>query len=161
MLFIVSSFPYACCCTPKGAAEPALQNLKEESGRLGSRGWDGGPHLVKCRMQNLSGPNFRRAVDYRLQHLEYVFVDAAVIVLGVLLGVPKADSQDIVTLGNSEGDFILETGLFAEQGENVVFHPLGELSECIGFQMNRKFAREHNQPPWLVEGPKVDKLQMG
>jgi hypothetical protein len=93
-------------------------------------------------MQDFSGPNFRRAVDYRAQHLEYVFVDAAVILFRVLLGIPKADGQHIVTLGNREGDFILETGLFAEQGNDLVFNRLGEFSQSIGFQMNRDSPRE-------------------
>jgi hypothetical protein len=83
------SFPLRQPAYSRRRARTRSPEPEKESGPLGSRCWNGAPyHLMKCGMQNLSGPDFRCAIDHRSQQLEHVFVDAAVIILRVLLSVP-------------------------------------------------------------------------
>jgi len=81
--------------------------------------------LVERRVGDVIGFNLRNSVNYCGEDLRHFWVSSAVVSLGIFCFVPQADSERFRPVLSNERNFVLESFLFAEQGEDVLLPSSG------------------------------------
>ena len=89
--------------------------------------------LVESGVSNLVGFELRSSVNHLRQDLGHFCVTPAIVVVGVLLGVPQAQTESLGSTRDNERDFIPKPTLFSKQRDDVLFQPLGKLERAVGF----------------------------
>ena len=89
---------------------------------------------MKCRVGDVIGFNLGAPSTNCGEKLRHFWISSTVVNLGILCLVPQADSERFPATLGDERDFVLESFLFSKQGKDVLFQPLGELRNAIGFR---------------------------
>src|SRR5216684_5536052 len=110
---------------------------------LPALGYCGSGDLVEGRVGYLVGFNLWSSLNHSRQDLRHLGIGSAVVRFRVLFVFPQTDSKRFRSTWDDERDFVPEPGLFSKQGKNVLFDPLGEFGNAIGFQLHGNSACKH------------------
>src|SRR5947199_166834 len=92
--------------------------------------------LGESGVRNLVGLELRSSVHHLCQDLGHFCVTPPIVVVGVLLGVPQAQTESLGSTRDNERDFIPKPTLFSKQRDDVLFQPLGKLDRAVGLQLH-------------------------
>src|SRR3989442_6370096 len=115
---------------------PPKQRDLSASGRCGSG------DLVERGIGNLIGLYLRSSVNHLRQGLRHFGVSSAVVAFRVFGLVPQTDAKCFLSSWCDKRDFVPESLLFSEQGNDFPFQSLGELGNTA-LQMHGDFACKH------------------
>src|SRR3990172_1261219 len=104
---------------------------------------DAGSYLVEGRIGNLVGLNPWSSINNPRQRFEHIFIGSAVINFRVLFAIPQTDSHGFRSTRIDEGQFILETLLFSQQGNDFLFDGVGKVGNTIWLQMQINISSQH------------------
>src|SRR5216684_4207221 len=110
---------------------------------LPASGSCGSGDLVEGRVGNLVGFNLWSSLNHSRQDLRHLGIGSAVVRFRVLFVFPQTDCEGFRSVWDNECDFVPEPGLFSKQGKNVLFDPLREFRNAIGFQLHGNSACKH------------------
>src|SRR5208337_5133085 len=82
-------------------------------------------------------------VDHPSEKIGHLGKDVLIVPFGVGAVFPETIGVNFLTALRDEGDFVEETLLLAEQGDDLVFHFLNEIPGAIRLQVHGYFACEH------------------
>src|SRR6202022_3893351 len=68
--------------------------------------------LMEGRVDNLTGLNLGRSIDYSCQGLQHFWVGIGIVSLCIGFVVPQTDGSDLCSAGTRECDFVPKTILF-------------------------------------------------
>src|SRR6266446_3115286 len=142
-LILVSIGNLACSCvSPAGQCEGRTWAAPHRTDLLAlGRHCDG--DLVEGRVGNLVGFNLWSSLNHSRQDFRHFGIRFAVVSFRVLSVIPQTDSERLRSAWDNECDFVAEPGLLSKHGKNVLFDPLGEFCNAIGFQLHGNSACNH------------------
>src|SRR5689334_11743748 len=104
---------------------------------------------MEGRIRNLIGLELRSSLQHLRQSLLHLGIGSAVIGFRVVFLIPQTDSHRFLSVWSDEGNFVLESLLFLQQGNAFVLERAGEVRNTIGLQMYRDTSSKHGNLPWL------------
>src|SRR6266436_9168756 len=110
---------------------------------LPALGCCGSGDLVEGRVGNVVGFNLWSSLNHSRQDLRHLGIGSPVVCFRDLSVIPQTDSERFRSVWDNECDFVAEPGLFSKQGKNVLFDPLREFRNAIGFQLHGNSACKH------------------
>src|SRR5437016_13641988 len=119
-----------------GFGPPPQQRDLSASGRCS------GGDLVKGGIGNLIGLYLRSSVNHLRQGLRHFGVSSSIVAFRVLCLVPQTDAKCFLSSRCDKRDFVAESFLFSQQGNDFPFQSLGELGNAA-LQMHGDFACKH------------------
>src|SRR5713226_5056237 len=99
--------------------------------------------LVVSGVDNLIALNLWSSLNHSRQELQHVRIGCAVIGCGVFFVIPQADSNRFRSVPDDEYDFVLETFLLSEEGNDPVLNRAGKLRNAIGLENHRNLSGKH------------------
>src|SRR6266852_91742 len=103
--------------------------------------------LVVSGVDNLIALNLWGSLNHSRQELQHVRIGCAVIGCGVFFLIPQTDSNRFRSVPDDECDFVLETFLPSEEGNDPVLYRAGKLRNAIGLENHRNVSGKHVHLP--------------